>query len=141
MGIYQGRVESVNCPAQKVYEFLADFRHFESFLPEQISEWEAGDDYCKFAIQGMGKVKLSFAIKEPYSRIVVQPAPDSGFPVPFFLTAKISENSADSSQSSFQFLVEAVVNPMIAMMVDGPLKQFVEVITVRLKDHLNNQGL
>jgi hypothetical protein len=138
MGMYQGRVESVDKTAVEVYEFLADFRHFEKFLPEQISEWEAGDDYCKFAVQGLGKVKLSFAVKEPHSRIVIQPAPDSGFPVPFFLSALITSHDDNPQKSSFQFLVEAAVNPMIAMMVDGPLKQFVEVITVRLKDYFNN---
>jgi hypothetical protein len=138
MGMYQGRVETVDKSASEVYEFLADFRHFEKFLPEQISEWEAGDDYCKFAVQGLGRVKLSFAVKEPFSKIVIQPAPDSGFPIPFFLSALITTIDDNHQKSSFQFLAEAAVNPMIAMMVDGPLKQFVEVITVRLKDYLNN---
>lgn len=138
MGIYKGPVETVDKSPSEVYDFLADFRHFEKFLPEQISEWEAGDDYCKFAMQGLGKVKLAFAVKEPHSKIVVQPAVDSKFPVPFFLSAFITAYDDNSQKASFQFIVEADVNPMIAMMVNKPLQQFVEVISERLKDYFNN---
>jgi hypothetical protein len=138
MALYQGTVEKVNNPASKVFEFLEDFRNFERFLPEQISQWEATDDYCMFLIQGMGKVKLTFAEKTPNSLIVVQPAPDSGFPVPFHLKAFLMQNENNPQESTFQFVVDAVVPPMISFMVDKPLSKFVEIITLRLKDHMNN---
>jgi hypothetical protein len=137
MGTYKGAIEQVNKSAQEVYDFLSDFRHFEKFLPEQITEWEAADDYCKFTVSGLGNVKLVFAQLEPHTKIVVQPASDSGFPVPFFLTAHISLPDNNPKQSTFQFVIEATLNPMLSMMVEGPLKKFVEMITIRLKTHLN----
>jgi hypothetical protein len=139
MGTYKGTIEQVNKSAREVYDFLSDFRHFEEFLPEQISGWEAGDDYCRFTVSGLGNVKLVYAHLEPHTKIVVQPASDSGFPVPFFLIAHISLPDNNPMQSTFQFVIEATLNPMMSMMVDGPLKKFVEIITLRLKASLNGE--
>jgi len=135
---YRGNTELVSRSAQEVFEFVSDFRHFEHFLPEQITDWEANEEYCIFAVTGLGKVKMVFHSREPYHKVVVQPATDSGFPVPFFLSLLIHQQENKPDESTFQFEIEAEVNPMIAMMVDRPLKQFVEVITLRLKTQLNN---
>jgi len=139
MKTYSGNIEVVNQSAATVFDFLSDFRHFEKFLPEQIKDWEAAADYCKFSVQGMGAIKLSYAQRDPHSKIVVQPVPDSGFPVPFLLICNIVQSSNNTDQATFQFVIEAQVNLMISMMVDGPLRQFVEIITIRLKAHLNEE--
>lgn len=133
---YSGKIESVDQSAEFIFEFLSDFRHFETFLPEQISQWEADETYCMFVVQGLGKIKLVFLEKIPGELIVIQPAPDSGFPIPFFLKVFLKQDADSLQKSSFQFVVEAEVNSMIAMMVDRPLQQFVDIITLRLKDHL-----
>lgn len=134
---YTGQTEAVQKSASFVYEFLSDFKNFERFLPEQIKEWEAGNDYCRFSIQGLGKIHLTYAERVPNTKIVVQPAYNSGFPVPFYLSCFITQDSNNSNTSAFHFEIEAQVNAMLAMMIDGPLKQFVEIITLRLKNLLN----
>lgn len=139
MGKYEGNVEVVDRSAKVVFEFLSDFRHFEKFLPEQINDWEATVDYCMFSVQGMGKLKLTYVTRDPDNKIVIQPAPESGFPFPFFLKTYITRDSNNPSKAAFQFVVETDINPMIAMMVDKPLKQFVEIITLRLKTYLNEE--
>jgi hypothetical protein len=136
---YQGNTEQVQKSDREVFEFLSDFRHFEKFLPEQIADWEATNQFCSFSVSGMGTIKLVYHTLEPFSKIIVQPSTDSRFPVPFFLTVHIEQQENNPSCSAFHFLVEADVNPMIGMMVDGPLKQFVEVITVRLSALLNEE--
>lgn len=139
MGKYEGNIEVVHRSAKTIFDFLSDFRHFEKFLPEQISGWEANVDYCMFSVQGIGKMKLAYTTREPDKKIVIQPAPESGFPFPFYLTTYISQDSNNPSKAAFQFVVETELNPMIAMMVDKPLKQFVEIITLRLKTYLNEE--
>ncbi len=138
MAIYQGNIENVNHSSQYVFDFLADFRHFEKFLPEQVTDWEATDEYCKFGVPGMGTVKLIFLEKKPHSLIVIQPAPDSGFPVPFFLKAFLTQNENEENNSTFQFVADADIHGMVALMVDGPLRQFVAIITTRLKEYLDS---
>ncbi len=136
---YEGVVEEVRQPAGVIFNFLSDFRHFEKFLPEQIHDWEATADYCVFSVQGMGKLKLTYVSRDPDTKIVIQPSPDSGFPVPFFLTTLITQNIQNPSTAEFQFVVDADVNPMLSVVVDKPLKQFVEIITMRLKTYLNEE--
>jgi hypothetical protein len=133
---YKGNIENVSVSDKYVFDFLSDFKHFDNFLPEQISEWETGDDYCKFSIASLGSIKLVYSEKIPNSKIVIQPASDSGFPIPFYIKSNI--NKIDDNNSTFQFIVEADVNPMIATMVNGPLNQFVQIITVKLRDYLNS---
>jgi len=127
---YKGDKKHINKSSQEVYDYLSDFRNFEQFLPEQISEWEAGNDYCSFNITGLGNIKLVYKERTPCSKIIVQPNMESNFPVSFFLNINISEDTETSCY--VQFIIEAEVNSMMGMMVDKPLKQFVEVISDRL---------
>jgi len=138
MKTYKGPEVIIEKAPEIIFNFLSDFKHFQKFLPEQISEWEATDNYCAFAIQGMGKIKLEYQERLPFSKIVIQPASDSGFPIPFFL--KCFMNNADelNEKTQFQFVVEASVNPMLSMMVDRPLQQFVNIITERLQQYFAN---
>lgn len=133
MKTYIGKVETVDRNSSVVYDFLSDFKHFSSFLPTQIQDWECDQNQCSFSIQGLGKLKLVFKERVPNSLVVVQPATDSGFPVEFFIKININQHLENDSKCDFQFVVEANVNSMIAMMVDKPLNQFVEVVTQRLK--------
>lgn len=132
MKSYKGQVETVNSSSTKVYEFLSDFNNFTSFLPPQIEDWECNELQCSFSIQGLGKLKLNFKEKTPNSLIIVQPAPESGLPIEFFIKILINQLE-ENDKCNFQFIVEADINPMISMLVDKPLKQFVEVITQRTK--------
>ena len=130
---YTGTVETVDKNASVVYDFLSDFKHFSSFLPSQIQDWECDENYCAFSVQGLGKLKLVFKERILNSLVVVQPATDSGFPVEFYIKIHINQHADNVNKCDFQFVIEANVNAMIAMMVDKPLTQFVEVVTQRLK--------
>jgi len=139
MKTYKGDQVIIEKEDKIIFDFLSDFRHFQEFLPKEISEWEATENYCTFAIQGMGKIKLEYKEQLPHTQILIQPASDSGFPIPFFMKCFLKDVSDTANKKTqVQFIVEVEINNMLAMMVDRPLKQFVNIITERLQHYYAN---
>jgi hypothetical protein len=48
----------INRRSKDLYDFIADFHHFEKFLPEQVSDWNVTDSACSFNLPNLGKITL-----------------------------------------------------------------------------------
>ncbi|MBU3821117.1 SRPBCC family protein [Flavobacteriaceae bacterium XHP0103] len=109
---------------QDVYAFLSDVKNFESLMPENISKFEVLDnDSFVFAIKGMPEITLKKKEVIPPNKIVLGAA---GGKIDFSLTAHIERVSEASSD--VQLLFNGDFNPMMSMMIKGPIGKFIETL-------------
>lgn len=110
--------------AQYLFESLSDVKNFEKLMPENIAKFEVlGEDIFNFGLKGMPEIKLKMKDKTPHSKVVLAAASDK---LPFTLTADI--DALNEAQSAVQLHFEGEFNPMMAMMIKGPISKFIETL-------------
>ncbi|MCS4239601.1 carbon monoxide dehydrogenase subunit G [Myroides gitamensis] len=110
--------------AEYIFNALSDVKNFEKLMPESIAKFEVtGEDSFIFALKGMPEIKLKKKEATPNSQIVLGAASDK---LPFTLTGNITE--VDANNTEIQLLFEGSFNPMMAMMVKGPIGKFIEAL-------------
>ncbi|HQE33989.1 orotate phosphoribosyltransferase [Flavobacterium alvei] len=115
---------TVEKSAEYLYTQLSDVRNFEKLMPENIAKFEVlGDDIFNFGLKGMPEIKLRLKEGVPYSKIILNAASDK---LPFTLVANINAISEYSSDVKLDF--EGEFNPMMAMMIKGPISKFIETL-------------
>lgn len=115
---------TVNQTAEYIFNALTDVKNFEKLMPENIAKFEVlSDDAFIFGLKGMPEIKLKMKDKFPFSKIVLGAASDK---LPFTLTADIKE---DGNGSEIKLVFEGDFNPMMAMMIKGPIDKFIETLS------------
>jgi hypothetical protein len=117
--------KTVNKSAEELFNFLTNIENFEKLMPENISKFEVlKEDTFVFALKGMPEIVLKLKEKHPNSKVVLGAASDK---LPFTLTGNITEIDVNTSEAELIF--EGSFNPMMAMMVKGPITNFVKTLT------------
>jgi carbon monoxide dehydrogenase subunit G len=109
--------------AEYLFNALNDVKNFEKLMPENIAKFEVIDENCfEFGLKGMPEIKLVKKGGTPNSQIVLGAASSK---LPFTLTANLTEvNDTTDVQLTF----EGEFNPMMAMMIKGPISKFIETL-------------
>ena len=111
-----------------VFNFLSDVKNFEQLMPENISKFEVlGDDKFLFALKGMPEIILKKKEVIAPNKIVLGAA---GGKLDFSLTGDITETAPN--QSEVQLTFEGDFNPMMAMMIKGPIGKFIETFVTNM---------
>nr|WP_315163891.1 SRPBCC family protein [uncultured Flavobacterium sp.] len=119
---------TVEKSAQEVFDLLSDVKNFEKLMPENIAKFEViGDDAFIFGLKGMPEIKLKMKEKVAPNKIVLGAASDK---LPFTLVANIDAVTENSSDVKLDF--EGEFNPMMAMMIKGPISKFIETLAVNM---------
>jgi len=114
--------------AQELFDLLTDVRNFEKLMPENIAKFEViGDDAFIFGLKGMPEIKLKMKEKIAPNKVVLGAASDK---LPFTLVANINATSENSSDVKLDF--EGEFNPMMAMMIKGPISKFIETLAANM---------
>ena len=109
---------------QEVFDFLSDIKNFESLMPENISKFEVlSDDTFLFALKGMPEIILKKKEIIPPNKIILGA---TGGKLDFSLTGNIVEVSENTSEVQLEFSGD--FNPMMAMMIKGPISKFIETL-------------
>jgi hypothetical protein len=115
---------TVEKSAAYLFYALSDVKNFEKLMPENIAKFEVlGDDIFNFGLKGMPEIKLRMKEGVPNSKVVLNAASDK---LPFSLTANIDAISESTSEVKLDF--EGDFNPMMAMMIKGPISKFLETL-------------
>lgn len=123
----EGNKIVVNKTAKDLFDFLADFKNFEQLMPEEVQKFEADETSFVFGIKGMPDVRLIKKSEVDPTQIILEGASSK---LPVELKADITENG-DSSEVKLTF--DGDFNPMIKMMVQKPLKKFIETLTSNIE--------
>ena len=114
----------------KVFDFLSDLKNFEKLMPENISKFELLEkDKFIFAISGMPEIVLKKKSEEAFNSIVLGSAAGK---LDFTLEAVITELSQQQSQVQLNFSGD--FNPMVAIMIKGPITKFIETLVTKIPD-------
>ena len=110
--------------AEYVFNAINDMKNFEKLMPENIAKFEVIDENCfEFGLKGMPEIKLVKKGQTPNSQIVLGAASSK---LPFTLTANLTEvNDTTDVQLTF----EGEFNPMMEMMIKGPISKFIETLS------------
>jgi hypothetical protein len=115
---------TVEKSAEYLFNALSDVKNFEKLMPDNIAKFEVlGDDIFNFGLKGMPEIKLRMKEGVPNSKVVLNAASDK---LPFSLIANIDTISENSSEVKLDF--EGDFNPMMAMMIKGPITKFIETL-------------
>ena len=114
---------NVSKSAEYVFNALNDVKNFEKLMPENIAKFEVIDENCfEVGLKGMPEIKLVKKGGTPNSQIILGAASSK---LPFTLTANLTEvNDTTDVQLTF----EGEFNPMMAMMIKGPITKFIETL-------------
>jgi hypothetical protein len=119
---------TVEKSAEYLYTQLSDIRNFEKLMPENIAKFEVlGDDIFNFGLKGMPEIKLRLKEGVPHSKVILNAASDK---LPFTLVANIDAISENSTEVKLDF--EGEFNPMMAMMIKGPISKFIETLALNM---------
>lgn len=113
---------------QDVFDFLSDVKNFESLMPENISKFEVlDDDKFLFALKGMPEIILKKKEIESPNKIVLGAA---GGKIDFSLTGDIVQLADNKSEIQLSF--NGDFNPMMSMMIKGPIGKFIETLATNM---------
>jgi carbon monoxide dehydrogenase subunit G len=118
----------INHSAEKVFNFLSDLNNHEKLMPSQVTNWQSSTDECSYTLNGMASIGMKVTEKTPNSKIVI--ASHGKVPFEFTLTTNITE--VDGNKSNAVMTFEADLNPMMKMMVAGPMGKFFNYMASKL---------
>ncbi|PKA82245.1 hypothetical protein ATE92_0372 [Ulvibacter sp. MAR_2010_11] len=121
---------TVQKSAQDLCDFLSKVENFEQLMPENISKFEViREDAFVFALKGMPEIALEVKEINAPTQITLGAISDK---IPFTLVGNIEPIDENSSQAELQF--EGDFNPMMAMMIKGPITKFLETLATNLEN-------
>jgi len=119
----------INRQSQELYAFIADFHHFEKFLPEQVTDWNTTEKACSFNLPNLGKIALR--MEKDDAAQSVKYVSISG-PAPFELLCELKPETETNSQLSLTAFAD--VPTFMLMMLSNPIKNFVTVLLDKIKE-------
>lgn len=120
---------NVQKSANTLCEYLCDVVNFEQLMPENISKFEViREDAFVFALKGMPEIALE--VKEVFkpNKVVLGAIGDK---IPFRLESRITELSDSSSE--VELIFSGDFNPMMSMMIKGPITKFLETLATNME--------
>ena len=116
------KVNNINISDSQLFEKLTAIENYKKIMPENISKFEIiNNETLIFSLKGMPAIKLIIGEKNSPSKIVMN---SSDSKIIFSLTANIQK--IDNDNCSFELEFNGDLNPMIQMMVKGPLQSFID---------------
>ena len=113
---------------EEIFNYLSKVENFKEIMPENIDKFEAGDNSFLFALKGMPEIRLNLIEQEFTNKVVLASASDK---FPFTLTTNI--NDVNENSSDVQLLFDGKFNPMMSMMVKGPLQKFINTLSENIE--------
>ena len=119
----------------KIYAMVTDLKRFGEFLPPQVQDWKAGEDYCEFSVAGMVTARVEIAEKVEFCKVVYEIKNDKNLPVKFQID--ITEKGVESSEVGIA--IEADVPFFLQGMVKDPLQKVADTIVLKIKELAERQ--
>lgn len=124
----EGRKIILNKPVSELVDLLKDPKNYEQLMPEGLQKFESISDGFKFALKGMPEIALKLGeINE--NKAVLKSASSS---LEFELSTML--NAVSETQTEVQMFFEGKFNPFIKMMVEKPLKNFMDALTDKIEN-------
>ncbi|WP_417612744.1 SRPBCC family protein [Owenweeksia hongkongensis] len=117
----------VNKSATELYKQLENFENFGKAMPDSVTKFEADETSFLFGMKGMPEVRMVLEEKNEPELVAFKAASSK---LDFSLACRIRPINDNSCEAYFDF--KGKFNPMLRMMVEKPLKNFIEVLADKL---------
>ncbi|HOP59440.1 MAG TPA: SRPBCC family protein [Bacteroidales bacterium] len=118
---YESRPGILNSPVEDIYDFVTDIRNFKQFIPAgSFSDIKVDRDSCSFNAGMLGEINLRISEKLNPGHVIF-----SGYARQvndFSINLDLKESV--KGKSEVKVFLSAAMNPMLKMMAEEPLKQF-----------------
>ena len=125
--ILEGRKIIVNKSSVGLKEMLNRPKDYQNLMPENLQKFETTEKGFKFSLSGMPEIGL--IIEEVSSNQVVLKSDSAN--LQFALKGLLSPISEQKTE--VQLVFEGKFNPFIKMMVEKPLKNFIDQLTNKIE--------
>jgi hypothetical protein len=128
---FESRKGDLKCTSGEVFGFVTDIRNFEQFIPRgAINKWQAEKESCTFSVSMVGTVTLRLIAKEPFTKVIFDG--DALKKNDFILTLNILDGV--NSNAEVKVSLDAELNPMLKMMAEKPIIQFLELLIIEMEN-------
>ncbi len=119
----------VNKTPEEVFNFLSDFNNLQKIMPQQVADWQSTQTDCSFTIKGMASLGMELAEKTPHTQIKIARKGKAPFDFSLFCNMQ----PANDGNTKLQLAFDADLNPMLKMMAEKPLKNFLNILAENFK--------
>jgi carbon monoxide dehydrogenase subunit G len=130
MATFESELQEVDASCEEVFDFLGDFRNFESLMPEQVVNWQATESSCSFRIQGVSDLRMRMDSKSASRNIHIVSEGENpvDFSLDFFLQKK------DERLCKVSVVFEAALNPFVKSVASRPLQSLVDLMAKKIHE-------
>ncbi|MFC2116965.1 SRPBCC family protein [Bacteroidota bacterium] len=125
MSKIESKIGVIKQSSEKIFNYISNFDNFRSLLPEErIKNFESNGDSCRFTVEGIGQAGLKIIEKTPHNLIKISSDEQTSFD--FLLWIQLKE--VEPGDTRLKITTEAQLNPMMASIVNKPLKNLVDTL-------------
>ena len=128
------RIESdewvIDKPEKEVFEFLSNCNNLQQLMPEQVTNWQSTADECSSTIAGMASLGMEIKERNPGQNIRVERKGKA----PFDFVMDYQMQSVDAGKTKLKISFDADLNPMLKMMAEKPLRNFLNTLAGNYKN-------
>ena len=136
MTTVESKIVKIQRIDEDIYKLLSNFHNFTPFAQEaKLENWQAGDDWCQFNVQGIENAGLKIIEKEPSKTIKI--TGNERVPFEFFIWIQLKMVAPYDTR--MKITVKAKLNMMMKMMVKGKLQQGVDNIAEQIATAFNGK--
>lgn len=117
----------IKASQEQVFQYLQDFNNYQEMMPDSVTNWESGVDYCTLQVSMVPKIKMQITDRKPNQEIKIK----GEGPFEFDLTVTIE--NLDDKNCRTGMIFEADINAFMKMMIEKPMGQFFGYLTKQVQ--------
>jgi len=124
-------VHTTRSPINELYDFLVDFKNFESILPaDKVENFQYTADTCSFNVKGVTVLNIRRIETTPHSSVKFESAGGSKFS--FILEAKFTGEAGSPGRCHLELCADTA--PFIKILAEKPLGKLINTMAQKLAE-------
>ena len=134
MTTVESKIVSIKRLDEDIYKILSDFQNFSAYAQQaNLANWQAGDDWCSFDVQGIKGAGLKIIEKEPHKTIKFT----GNEKIPFEFYVWIQLKQVAPYDTRMKITIKAKLNMMMKVLVGSKLKTGVDSLADQIARAFN----
>lgn len=125
----ESKISKTTATDEQIYNFLTNFDNIKELVPQdKVKDWHSDENSCTFTVDPIGKTGFQIIEKEPHKLIKLTSADHTQHKFQFWIQLK----ALSEEETAIKLTMDADINPMMAMMAKGPLKNFLDTLADKM---------
>ncbi len=139
MTTYESEIKTISSGEEVVFGLISDLNNLQLLkddprVQEKLSDLTFDTDSCSFSVDMLGKIGFRIVEREPYKTVKMEL-----YDVPMQMNFWIQLKQVADNDTKMKLTLKAELPTMVKMMVDGKLKEGINLIAGYLADGLNKK--